>query len=317
MAIVAWEHPHGDSANRSFADVVTAPAGAGSLSVPGLGSFAPGSGPVIAPDGTVYLGTSEGRLIALRANGSELWAAQLPALQGIVSSPVVGGDGSTYVVGLTLPVRDHREGSTVTVYRAWLHKFSRSGERLWDIPFPDKRNTSLPSYGPRLTGPPNVWRSGGEEYVMVPAVYRNYGREFYVIAFPAQGGSPLDARVSFIPDEITGTGFPWDVPDWWPFNTYTHGVPYVPDIGLPPVAIYTYPGGGALGDGVRSRPRRGRADVRSRARLSGMVPGAGRGPGDALRSKRASRCTYRGWNRHGRGRFRWDQPSAVGAGESG
>lgn len=240
---MAWEHPHGDSANRSFADVETAPAGGGSVSVPGLGSFAPGSGPVIAPDGTVYLGTSEGRLIALRANGSELWAAQLPRLQGIVSSPVVGGDGSIYIVGVSLPVRDHREGRTVVVYRAWLHKFTPSGERLWDIPFPDERNTPVPSYGPRLTGPPNVWRSGGEEYVMVPAVYRNYGREVYVIAFPAQGGAPLDARVSFIPDEITGTGFPWDVPIWWPFS-FDHGVPYVPDIGLPPVAIYTYPGGG-------------------------------------------------------------------------
>jgi hypothetical protein len=243
MAIVAWEHPHGDSANHSFADVDTAPAGAGSVSVPNLGSFAPGSGPVIAPDGTVYLGTAEGRLIALRADGSELWAAQLPALQGIVSSPVVGGDGSIYVVALSLPVRDHREGSTVTVYRAWLHKFAPSGDRLWDIAFPEKRNRALPFYGPRLTGPPNIWRSGTEEYVMVPTVYRSFGRDFYVVAFPARGGAPVDTLVSYIPDEITGTGFPWEPPSWWPFD-FVHGVIPAPDIGLPPVAIYTFPGGG-------------------------------------------------------------------------
>ena len=240
---MAWEHPHGDSANRGYADVDTAPAGAGSLSVPNLGTFAPGSGPVIAADGTVYLGTSEGRLIALRADGGELWAAQLPRLQGIVSSPVVGGDGSIYVVAVSLPIRDHREGRTVTVFRAWLHKFAPTGERLWEIPFPEQRNRSLPYYGPRLTGPPNIWRSGGQEYAIVPVVYRSFGREYHVIAFPAQGGAPIDARVSYIPDEITGTGFPWEVPSWWPFQ-FVHGVLPAPDIGLPPVAIYTYPGGG-------------------------------------------------------------------------
>ena len=65
-AIGAWERFHGDAANRGFADVDTKPAGAGSLSVPGLGTFTPGAGPVIAPDGTVYLGTQEGKLIALQ-----------------------------------------------------------------------------------------------------------------------------------------------------------------------------------------------------------------------------------------------------------
>lgn len=144
---MAWEHPHGDSANNSFADVMTAPAGSGSLSVPGLGTFASGSGPVIAPDGTVYLGTSEGRLIALRADGSELWARELPALQGIVSSPAVGGDGSIYVVAMSMPVRDHREGSIVTVYQARLYKFAPSGDRIWDISFPEERHPILPYYG--------------------------------------------------------------------------------------------------------------------------------------------------------------------------
>lgn len=240
---MAWEHPHGDSANHSFADVSTAPAGAGSLSVPGLGSFASGSGPVIAPDGTVYLGSSEGRLVALRADGSELWASQLPGVQGIVSSPAVGGDGSIYVVGLSVPIRDHREGRTVTVYQAWLHKFAPSGERLWDIPFPEERNRALPYYGPRLTGPPNIWRSGAEEYVIVPVVYRTFGREYHVVAFPARGGAPVGARVSYIPDEIAASGWePWD----WLGVKFEHGMLGDPIAlpGLPLVAIYTYPGGG-------------------------------------------------------------------------
>ncbi|MBL8658271.1 MAG: hypothetical protein JNM75_00795 [Rhodospirillales bacterium] len=241
---MAWEHPHGNGANNSFADVNTAPAGAGLLSVPGLGSFAPGAGPVIAPDGTVYLGTTEGRLIALRADGGELWAAQLPSLQGIVSSPVIGTDGSIYVVGLSLPVRDHREGSVVTVYQAWLHKFAQTGERLWDAPFPAQRNRALPYYGPRLTGAPNIWRLGAEEYAIVPVVYRSFGREYHVVAFPARGGTPVSRRVSYIPDSVTG-GSDWNWWNWWevPFD---HGVEVDPIAlpGLPPVAVYTLPGGG-------------------------------------------------------------------------
>lgn len=240
---MAWEHPHGNGANNSFADVNTAPAGAGSLSVPGLGSFAPGAGPVIAPDGTVYLGTTEGRLIALRADGGELWAAQLPSPQGIVSSPVIGSDGAIYVVGLSLPVRDHREGSVVTVYQAWLHKFAPTGERVWESPFPAQRNRALPYYGPRLTGAPNVAMSNGEEYVMVPAVHRAFGRDYYIVAFSARRGASVAFLVSYIPDEITGTGFPWEPPDWWPFD-FIHGPEGIAFPGLPPVAAVS--SGGTL-----------------------------------------------------------------------
>lgn len=78
---------------------------------------------------------------------------------------------------------------------------------------------------------------------MVPAVYRSFGREYHVVAFPARGGSPVGIRVSYIPDEITGGGWNWW--DWWVVR-FVHGVRPNPIAlpGLPPVAIYTYPGGG-------------------------------------------------------------------------
>ena len=66
----AWEHAHGDDANNSFLDVATAPAKEPAIIVKGLGTFAPGAGPVIGRDGMVYLGTLEGKLIALHADGS-------------------------------------------------------------------------------------------------------------------------------------------------------------------------------------------------------------------------------------------------------
>src|SRR5690348_1743075 len=105
--------------NTGFVDVNTAHAGAGSLGVPELGTFAPLAGPTVAPDGTVLLGTREGKVIALHADGSPYWNRQLPAGETITSSPVVGGDGSAYVVGASV-VRDHRGGQTRIVGRGKL-----------------------------------------------------------------------------------------------------------------------------------------------------------------------------------------------------
>jgi hypothetical protein len=51
-----WDHFHGDAANSGFANVDTLPATRASAAVPNIGTYAPGSGPVIGPDGTVYLG---------------------------------------------------------------------------------------------------------------------------------------------------------------------------------------------------------------------------------------------------------------------
>jgi hypothetical protein len=168
----AWTRFHGDADNTGFVDVVTAPAGKGSRSVPGLGTFAPGSGPVIAPDGTVYLGTEEGKLIALHADGSLAWTHELtqgpfgsPNL-GIVASPAVGADGSIYVIG-RLKVRDHTTGGTVLRYTSELHKFTPGGGLVW--------HTRLPAgelgRGGNASSPPNIWQAPGTEAVMVSAAY--------------------------------------------------------------------------------------------------------------------------------------------------
>ncbi len=96
----AWEFAHGNRDNSGFANVVTAPAGKGSLSVPGLGKFAPGAGPVVALDGTVYVGTIEGKLVALHADGSPFWSRDITPGQSIVASPAISSDGSIYVIGV-------------------------------------------------------------------------------------------------------------------------------------------------------------------------------------------------------------------------
>ena len=37
------------------------------------GSFAPGAGPVVAPDGTVYLGNEQGKLMSFKPDGTPGW----------------------------------------------------------------------------------------------------------------------------------------------------------------------------------------------------------------------------------------------------
>ena len=57
---LAWERPHADGPNSGFADVETVPAAA-PRTIASIGTFAPGSGPVIAASGTVYLVNQQGR----------------------------------------------------------------------------------------------------------------------------------------------------------------------------------------------------------------------------------------------------------------
>src|SRR5262245_2067259 len=69
----SWPFPHSNGANTGSVAVTTAPAAAGSISVPNIGTFAPGAGPVVASDGTLYIGNEQGRLMAFRENGAPIW----------------------------------------------------------------------------------------------------------------------------------------------------------------------------------------------------------------------------------------------------
>jgi hypothetical protein len=249
-AVAAWERVHGDGANTGFADVVTAPAGAGSLTVPGLGTFAPGAGPVIAADGTVILGTEQGRLVGLHADGSPYWSRDLPAGRAILASPAIGANGMVYVVGVTAAKDGHgnRREPTLELYR-----FTTSGGMPGGgVPFPEHGGVGI------TTAPPNIWKNGGTEAVMVPAVYKNAltgGYELRLIAFAAPGGIIGDVRVTTVVPEVTGgNGAPFWYNLFCMLPPYAACLPYgftasnpLPENAAPPlpgVAIYTYPGGG-------------------------------------------------------------------------
>ena len=222
----SWETAHGLPDNTGFVDVATAPAGKGSVSVPGLGTFRPGAGPVIAPDGTVYLGTAEGKLIALQADGKPLWSRDITPGQSIVASPAIASDGSIYVIGVER-IRDNRVKPPKETFTSTLHRFNSTGGWLAQIPFPDNGGM-----GPAALAPPNIWRSGGVEAIMAPAIYQSqHGRSTHLIAFSPTGEILDDTTVKSFPFSVLGgSGVSIELP---PFS-FTPPLPAAGLLKIPP-----------------------------------------------------------------------------------
>jgi hypothetical protein len=197
-----WETAHGPTDNTGFVDVTTKPAEFATKTVGDIGTIAPGAGPVVAPDGTVYLGNEQGKLMSFNADGTPGWSRSIAAGQRIVASPAIGSDGTIYVVGVSVS-RDHRGGDTVKRVDAALHVFNSTGGYLGHTAFPEHNGAG------GTTASPNLWRFTGNELVMVPALYRreaNTGGGFDVrlLGFSASGGLVLDQHASTITPEAYG-----------------------------------------------------------------------------------------------------------------
>ena len=203
----AWERPHSDGANSGYADVDTAPAAAPAV-VPGIGTYAAGSGPAIAPDGTVYLGNKEGQLIALQADGTRKWAQNITAGFSIVAAPLVGSDGSIYVVG-TRTVKNQQVDPPLTRYDTSLYKFTP--DRCAGV------GDALPNAfdGPTSSAPPNLWRIPGEsDVVIVPFDHKNRltgGYDTSLVAISITGATLDTVKVKTVVYQVTGGS---DLPSW-------------------------------------------------------------------------------------------------------
>ncbi|MHB9005352.1 MAG: immunoglobulin domain-containing protein [Limisphaerales bacterium] len=86
------------------------------------GSPMPGilGSPAVAQDGTVYVGTVSGGLVALNSSGSERWRVMLGPIAG---SPAVGGDGTVYVGagGAVYAISPSGQMLWSTVVGGWIH----------------------------------------------------------------------------------------------------------------------------------------------------------------------------------------------------
>lgn len=200
---MAWAHVYGNAANTSFADVATQPAVRDEWRIPGLGHFAPGTGPVIGPDGSVYVGNGDGLLRAFTPAGELRWARDTPGRR-IGASPVVGLDGSIYVVGLFSTARDHRDGEPHFRSDSTLYRFDSGGAMVWARPFPDGVRREWGSG--TTTASPNIWRSGNDEVIIVPHRYPTYtDHAVHLVAFSTTGGMLFNHKVTSVHQEITAS----------------------------------------------------------------------------------------------------------------
>jgi hypothetical protein len=208
---------------------------------------------VIAPDGTVYVGTIEGKLIALHADGSPFWSRDVSPRHSIVTSPAIASDGSIFVIGAK-KVRKHGadvpEDMTVV---ATLHRFNNTGALLSQIAIPQHNE-----FGPAAYGSPNIWRSGSAEAIMVPAYHSHpIGLTTRLTAFSLTG-QVLDDKVvgSTAPDTIHGSSPDYSclIPVYGWGKCFKEAFEYNPPrsafflVDIPPVpnvGIFTFAGGGA------------------------------------------------------------------------
>ena len=204
---LAWERPHADGPNSGFADVDTLPAER-PATVSGLGTFAPGTGPAIAADGTVYLGSMEGQLIALEADGTRKWAVNIEPGYSIVAPPVVDSTGGIYVVG-TRHVRNDQTNPVLHRWDSIAYRFNAKGIMNWSTVLPNGFD------GPNVSAAPNIWKIPNEpDVLMVLVDYHNRltgGYDTHLIAFGTNGGIMGDVKIKTVVYQAYGSS---DMPLW-------------------------------------------------------------------------------------------------------
>jgi hypothetical protein len=246
----SWETAHGPPDNTGFVDVVTKPVEYAIKTIGDIGSIAPGAGPVVAPDGTVYIANEQGKLMSFKPDGTPGWSRTIAAGQRIVASPAIGSDGTVYVIGVSVS-RDHRGGKSVDRVDSYLHLFNSTGGYLGQTVFPDHKG------GGGTTASPNIWRFNGTELVIVPAVYRGGFINVRLLAFSTSGALVLDQLATTVEPRIVGysdASSACYVPVAAPFCALMEGVGFPASDGatgrnitvpaFPGVGIFTNPQGG-------------------------------------------------------------------------
>jgi hypothetical protein len=238
MGQAQWTSAHANAGNTGFVKVDTI--AAAPISFADVGHVTEGANPVIDAAGTLYIGNTAGELIALHPDGTPFWKRQLYDFQGgIHASPVIGADGSIYVVSQNI-IQDSKG---IRHFYSYLHKFTPGGGWTGWVNFP-LVNATLPDWvnGGATTAPPNIWRYNGVEVIMVPVWYQVFGIvELRLIAFSTNLGVLAVKPVTTLNNgPVTGTA-DFECSDFLPFCLQDpHLGQFWPS---PGVALWENPGG--------------------------------------------------------------------------
>lgn len=226
-----------------FVDFATAVVKDQPATFPIDGTYAPLTGPVITPDGTVLLASREGKVTARYADGRPFWEHQLPSGHMIETAPVVGGDGSIYVAS-SWQARDHRGSGEQRVWTGALHRiFPGVPPQVEVTPFP-LWDQGPSSRGPALIGQPKVWEFQGDEAIIIPTTYYGVGDPvMHLLAFGRTGGVIADWTEVLESGDVTGSG--WSELFHTIFREFEHGYYPAPTLPYPGVALSANPQGGS------------------------------------------------------------------------
>lgn len=250
---ISWNRPHANAPCDGLLPVETQIAEQPSQVISNIGVVPMGAGPVVAPDGTVYVTSTDGTLRAFRPNGTPRWSASVGEPFGITTPAVVDAYGSVYVVAY-YGALDHRTSPPTYIDETILCRFTSGGTLVWKAAFPKYSTVSGTRTGVYSSAAPNIWQSGTDEAIMVPATqYTIFGSVYSVIAFAPDDGAVLGhAMLNGPPPPVTGES---DLLDWLEnlLPHFIHGItPPPPMYELPAnarplqpgVAIFNNPQGG-------------------------------------------------------------------------
>lgn len=191
-----WPVAHGNPANTSYQNVVTAPAAAPLRVMDNLGTFADGFSPIVSAQGNVFLGNREGKVIALRADGTRWWDYQLESGWSVRSTPALNSQGELFVLASRV-MTDHRGDVEVERIQTQLLGFADGGALMFQAGVP------LRGRGGISTAPLNFVRGpANDEFIVFPMRYASsdgYFHELRLLAFSRFGVVEGDVAVgSFV-----------------------------------------------------------------------------------------------------------------------
>jgi outer membrane protein assembly factor BamB len=142
------------------------------------------SSPVVGPDGTLYIGTVNGRLVAVNpATGRVAWRTEVAGTDALaVRTPAVADDGTIYCLCTSLTVvRDHRAVAAERLERgvgSVLAAVATNGTVRWRLPIRTLADLvgNGSAHGVFLGAPRILSGSGGVTRVIFEALYWVIGR---------------------------------------------------------------------------------------------------------------------------------------------
>lgn len=148
-----WSQFHADDQNQGFITVNSSPATA-ALWKRDIGPVAHSS-PVVATDGAIHIGTTDGKFVIVNPDGTVRCTVNLST--GIIlSTPAIASNGNSYIVSIREVDSD--------AYLSTLHSVTPSCESQWSYTFPDI-NEIIRGY---TSASPKVMESSRGVHVFLP-----------------------------------------------------------------------------------------------------------------------------------------------------